>query len=170
MRILLWAAAATMLGSATPAAVAAAEPKPVQLRCVDAQGVARTSPLPRLGEACAPDGVKVPPGWTWVAGATGLNVYTHSALGNAPPGLVKVWVLYSFDAPKTDLGKEHRSAKTLEFHSCANGTYATSTTIKYSQPFGEGEVVESSQVELPKQLEIPPDTAAAWVWKSVCSR
>jgi len=44
------------------------------------------------------------------------------------------------------------------------------TTIKYAQPLGEGEVVESTQVDSPRQLEIPPDTASSWVWKSICVR
>jgi hypothetical protein len=169
MRMLLLATMAVGILGTMPAQAQAGVKAPV-FSCVDINGKARSSPLPRAGEVCAPEGVRVPAGWTWVAGAVGMNVYTHSALGNAPPGLGKVWVLYSFDAPKTDMGKEHRSAKTLQFHSCANGTYATSTTIKYAQPYGEGEVVESTQVDLPKQLEIPPDTSAAWVWKSVCMR
>jgi len=93
---------AMLLVAALPPTKAAEPPsaKPPMLACVDARGATRESPLPRLGESCAPVGVKVPPGWTWVAGAPGLNVYTHSALGTPPPGLVKLWVLYSFDTPK----------------------------------------------------------------------
>jgi len=171
MRMILLAALATLLGGALPGhAAELAEPRALKLVCVDASGASRTSPLPRAGEMCAPEGVHVPKGWTWVAGAPGMNIYLHSALGTPPPGLVKVWVLYSFDAPKLDAGKEHRSAKTLDFYSCGNGTYGVSTTIKYAQPYGEGEVVESTQVDVPRQLEIPPDTAAAWVWKAVCAR
>jgi hypothetical protein len=140
-----------------------------RLACIDASGATHESPLPRQGERCAPVGVPVPPGWTWVAGAPGLNIYTHSALGTPPPGLVKLWVLYSFDTPKGGPGKEHLSAKQLEFHSCANGTFAVGTVIKYARPLGEGEVVESTQNDQLKQLEIPPDTASSWVWKSICA-
>ena len=161
---------AVLLGGASTAPAAQPTAKPAQLVCVDAMGEARKSPLPRLGESCAPEGVVVPKGWTWVAGAPGLNVYTHPALGTPPPGMVKVWVMYSFDAPKGGAGKEHLSAKTLEFHHCGNGTYGVGTTLTYAKPLGEGAMVESVHADLPKQLEIPPDTASAWVWKSVCAR
>ena len=46
----------------------------------------------------------------------------------------------------------------------------TGTTLTYAKALGEGGLVESTQVDLPRQLEIPPDTASAWVWKSVCTR
>jgi hypothetical protein len=161
------AALIAMAGAVPAPARAAAAPvtDSPRLSCVDAHGAAHESPLPRPGERCAPVGVPVPPGWTWVAGAPGLNIYTHSALGAPPPGLVKLWVLYSFATPKGGPGKEHLSAKQLEFHSCAVGT-----SIHYAQPLGEGEVVQSTQADQLKQLEIPPDTASSWVWKSVCAR
>jgi len=172
MRKFAMAVVSTLACCALPSAPAAepATAKPPMLACVDASGTTHETPLPRLGERCAPLGVPVPPGWTWVAGAPGLNIYTHSALGTPPPGLVKLWVLYSFDAPKGAADKQHLSAKQLEFYSCQNGTFAVGTTIQYSRPLGEGEVVDSTQVDLPKQLEIPPDTASSWVWKSICVR
>ena len=129
---------------------------------------ANAAPAP-VGTLPALKKVRVPPGWTWVAGSGDMDIYTHSALGNPPPGLAKVWVLYSFRAPKGPPGPAHLSAKNLEFHSCANGTFAIGTTIKYSRPLGEGDVVESTANAQPKQLEIPPDTASAWVWKSICA-
>jgi hypothetical protein len=172
MIVFVAALTAALLGGAAHPTAALAGPaaQPQMLACVDATGTTHTSPLPRRGERCAPVGVVVPPGWTWVAGAPGLNVYTHSALGAPPPGLVKLWVLYSFDAPKGGPGKEHLSAKQLEFHSCANGTFAVGTVIKYARPLGEGDVVETTQVDQPKQMEIPPDTASSWVWQAVCVR
>jgi len=175
MRIFALAVAATMIGAAMadPALASAIAttpaPKPLVLNCIDAKGDVRESPLPRQGESCAPAGVKVPAGWTWVAGAPGMNIYVHSALGNPPPGLVKVWVLYSFDAPKGSAGKEHLSAKNLEFYSCANGTFAISTSIRFSKALGEGDAIGSDAFDNPRQLEIPPDTATAWVWKAVCA-
>jgi hypothetical protein len=165
---LLAVAPASALGEAPqtgPAAIAA----PRVYRCALADGTERYAQLPIPDAKCALAELKAPPGWTWVAGSEGIAVFTHSALGKPPPGLVKVWVLYSFDAPKGPPGKQHLSAKSLEFHSCEHGTFAVGTTIKYSRAFGEGEIVESTQAETLKQMEIPPDTASAWVWKSVCA-
>lgn len=73
-----------------------------------------------------------------------------------------------FDAPKGPPGKEHLSAKSLEFHSSEHGTFAVDTSIKYSRALGKGDIVESTQFEALKQMEVPPDTASAWVWKSIC--
>jgi hypothetical protein len=171
MRISMLAGIAVMFGASVPAQAAAQAPtaKALQLVCVDSQGGTRTSPLPRAGERCAPQGVPVPAGWTWVASGPGMNIYVHSALGNPPPGLLKVWVLYSFDAPKGSAGKEHLSAKNLEFYSCANGTFAISTSIRFSRPLGEGDAIGSDAFDNPRQMEIPPDTATSWVWKAVCA-
>ena len=157
--------------AASSGAAPAAEPAatPSVYRCVEAGGAVRIARLPIPDAKCTAMQVKGPPGWAWVAAAEGVSVFTHSALGKPPPGLVKVWVLYSFDAPKGAPGKEHLSAKSLEFHSCEHGTFAIGTSIKYSRPLGEGDIVESTQFDTLKQMEIPPDTASAWVWKSICA-
>jgi hypothetical protein len=165
---LLAAVPAAAFGGAPRAETTPAAPRAIY-RCSLADGSVRFAQLPIAGAKCAPAELKAPPGWTWVAGSEGIAVFTHTALGKPPPGLVKVWVLYSFDAPKGPPGKQHLSAKSLEFHSCEHGTFAVGTTIKYSRALGEGDIVESTQAETLKQMEIPPDTASAWVWKSVCA-
>ena len=161
---------ATPAALAAPAPAAELAPTPTKIyRCIEASGAERYARLPGPNAKCVPAEVKAPPGWAWVAASEGILVFTHSALGKPPAGLVKVWVLYSFDSPKGAPGKEHLSAKSLEVHSCEHGTFAVGTSIKYSRPLGEGEIVESTQFDTLKQMEIPPDTASAWVWKSICA-
>jgi hypothetical protein len=99
----------------------------------------------------------------------GATVYVDPDTIRRKGDLVKMWILYDFNATQTVLKKSYLSSRSQDEYDCTEDRHRALATTSFSGNMGSGKVRSSYSIK-GKWEPVPPGTITQTLWKVACDK
>ena len=109
-------------------------------------------------------------GWVEIGiSNNGTTVYVDPDTIRRKGDLVKMWILYDFNATQTVLKKSYLSSRSQDEYDCTEDRHRALATTSFSGNMGSGKVRSSYSIK-GKWEPVPPGTITQTLWKVACDK